>query len=398
MIRIILIIILGAYSVNVYSQKLCGENITVNPILSANKKVNICNNNITQLVREILSVSDKCRYITRENLGELVKFLETEKNISEAFNKNTEDILSKFFEKEITYIALTETKPQQLGSLDAFTTKIVFHSSYEGASTIYIDIAYTYLELQGAEYGIKDRLSKEFIEVFNCNELDDRISRLSKELNGFETELNQSLQSQLFQCHTLNNFLEDKQRMKKILKDQGMSLFFEEQEIICNELKNRIEKIKTKKIELKEAVTQKELLDSKKPPKPPVIHRPPITPPSPTGILADKSIVTKKGALCLDEHNYYIIPENHFRSEFKGKFFIQFATLPKNYYDECDFNLFFDKELKDVFLVDRGKNISAKFKYYGLIGPFDNQKNLNEAIEYITKLKDYKSAIIKKIR
>ncbi len=243
----------------VKGQKLCSEYITSIPIKTSNSSINEANGIVVSMLRSLLIETNQCYYVPREDTGPLLQFLENERLMSEAFSAFPTELSNQFFDNDITYPVFIKTRASNLGTREGAVTEIVFHNTYEGASDIYIEIQYTIAEIRGLSHEIKKDLKNKLKEYFECNELDNRISRLSRTVKSLKSEINRNISNQINECTTLKAIMSDiDNKPKRFSRDNRILIsYLKKQVYLCDNFKELMDRLRFDEEKLQSAIVEK---------------------------------------------------------------------------------------------------------------------------------------------
>lgn len=371
----------------IQGQTLCDEVIALRRITYQDSILNNWNQVVASNLKFLLTNSDKVFFASRDKLGELASFFESEKILANNFNQIPPEYLKQLLKNDITYLCFINSAYKNQGDLIAGISKMEFYSTYQGLPKILIELPYTVDEMNYSEAIIRKRLEGKLKRRLDCNKFDKRISDLKRKMISLEKTMDETIEDQIDICDDLMPMIEVYRVDRKFnRKYADIFKILEKQGDSCNgfvELANNL--IKTQD-ELDTAIAEREArikiyrrtkgnsevndsdLDNSKEDEE-----------SNDVAFSNSDYEAKIGESvrpqCYNKKPYYIVTAKEFSEKCTGLYFIQFATLPISGYKECEFNLVYNKigEEYNIYLLNRGAGVSPRLRYRSLIGPFKSQ-------------------------
>ena len=394
--RQLLIFLFLSFTLNGLSQKLCGESIAVLPVECATPQTTKVNEQVSRFLGDYLANSSDCDYVSRKYLGEIITFQKSEKTIDNVFHHLNEEVKDNLFIADITFLAIIQTNSITLGKRPGYRTEILFYSTCRGVSNVSMNLEFTVSE--GVNISIMSELISDELEPnFVCNNEDIRLAALKRSYIQEEQKFNASLFEQFDLCDELPEFIYELRKAKKGKKKRYRS-YFEKQKANCEKLKSLLVNVEKKELELQIAILeynsgkkeQEEEFTSKggngNVKSPVKVNVPP------TLVPQKEEFGVRKTRSCLGNKYFTMTNDVEFSKKFKGKFFVQFATLPPSNFNSCDFNIFFNDGAKSIYLVDKGTHLSLKARMRSLIGPYDSKSEAVSMLNKVRRRKYYKDA------
>ncbi|MBI1225478.1 MAG: SH3 domain-containing protein [Bacteroidetes bacterium] len=244
----------------VAKQKLCGERIALISITSNEPDINGLNSKVLGILKTILvNKSTQCTYVSREQLGDLLNFIESESNLVERYNRLPNEYAKKLLIQDITYVAVLETSHQSLGEIEGAASKVSFYDLNYGYPTIELNTSYTLAEISRVPEVIKERLENEITDLLNCDETDEIISKLSRDVAILERDVYKSIENQIRDCENLQKLKIEYESKGQNFRKKNKNLFdyLDKQAQNCEIIKQQIESLENKKMTLDEKLQEK---------------------------------------------------------------------------------------------------------------------------------------------